>query len=105
MSGVSGGAYFLGAWAALTAGLFVAGEDYSRATFAIALVVLWMVLGQKLRKGEATVKTLVQVFLALGAVYLLNAVDFALDAQYLFSAFNAMAFVVTIGAALWVNKR
>jgi hypothetical protein len=105
MNGVVISCYALGAWAALTSGIFVGGGDYSRASYAAALVVLWILVAQKLKKNEASLKSIVKLFLALAAVYFMNVVDFALDGQYLFAATNGGAFIASLGVALWVNKR
>lgn len=105
MNSPAGSAYFLGAWAALASGLYIGGADYSRAATSAVLVGLWLVMAYQLRRNKATVKSLTTLLLGVAAVYFLSAVDFILDNQYLYAAFNAGAFIVAAGAAIWVSKR
>lgn len=105
MKGPVKACYFLGGWAAFTSGVYAGEGDYSRASYAAALMVLWILIGKTLRKEEASLKSIVKLFLALAAVYFMNVVDFVLDGQYMFAAFNGGAFAASLGVALWSNKK
>lgn len=105
MIGVARICLALSGFNALTAGLLYGGHNYSRAALAVALCVLYGILGQKMRTPHATLKSGVKLMAGLGAVYFMMGVDFALDGKWLFAGCNFVAFIVAIGFGLWLVKR
>lgn len=95
---------FLTAIYIASAVLFLMGGDYSRMTWVTTLALLCLAAWWQMRKHGKTFKSVFNLFLALSAVYLIAAVDYAFSEQYLFAVLNLMA----SGASLyfiWVVKR
>lgn len=90
---------------AVGAGLSFAGGDYKRAAIAGLICATWALFGLKLRKDDLPLKSIVYMFLALAAVYLLSGVDFFMQEKFMFAGFNGAAFIATLGVAIWVNRK
>ena len=90
---------------AFSAGLMALGSPWTRVLFTAAMSVLWLILAEKTHKGTITLKSMVNLFLALAAVYLMTAVDYFMDKHYFFAGCHGLAFIGTLGVALFINYR
>lgn len=82
----------------------MAGEPY-KVVLSFGLTSLWLLLAMRIRDRSLTLKSMTHIFLALAAIYLLTAVDYAMDSKWPFAVCTFAAFLVSGALALWINRR
>lgn len=97
--------YVLGGWYALSGGLLFGGEKYYRAALTAGMMLFWVLLADKLRRGVLTLASMVKLFLALAALYLLMSVDYAMEGIWIYAVLNLAASLTSFGVSLWVNRK
>lgn len=96
--GISGVYFF-------SASLMALGSPWQRVVLTLGMGLCWLTLAILTHKEKLTLKSMVNLFLALAAIYLLTSVDYFMDELYFFSACHALAFIASVGVALLINYK
>lgn len=88
---------------AFSACLMALGSPMSRVLLTVGMAVCWLILAEKTHRETLTVKSMVKLFLALAAIYLLTSVDYFMDGFYFFAGCHALAFLASLAVAIAIN--